>query len=319
MEIYDWKGYVTVITGARPLALITAVQHPHPRPRPRKPHTTTPRRLPPKLQLARRGRRTCRTRHGGSLRRDLLRPQAPAQTDGGDSPRRGNHAADSVGASMGGGQTYPQNLHHSVSNLLIFARLFGLKCFQRLAGWTNGWWPTYSMDDTLDQLFMWDSAQKRAKHLVHNFVRGVSVFTTATFNFGPSTVTLPHIDFGNLAWGWCCITALGPFDPDFGGHLVLWDLKLIIRFPPGATIFIPSAILRHSNVKIRAHEQRYSFTQFTPAGIFRWVYNGFQTDKDIEQSQSTTDEQREQRRADRMRRWEEGVLMYRIWKHSAKK
>ncbi|KAJ7038729.1 hypothetical protein C8F04DRAFT_950891, partial [Mycena alexandri] len=90
-----------------------------------------------------------------------------------------------------------------------------------------------------------------------------SVFTTATFNFGPITVTFPHIDFGNLAWGWCVITVLGWFNPDRGGHLILWDLKLIIRFPPGASILIPSAILRHANVKIQPGERRYSFTQTT--------------------------------------------------------
>ncbi|KAJ7721195.1 hypothetical protein DFH07DRAFT_760576, partial [Mycena maculata] len=241
-----------------------------------------------------------------------------AASESGDGPRRGPHAASSVGGSMGGGQMYPQNLHHTVVNLAIFAGLFGLDCFQRLAKWTNVLFMGFNpgvhkyYEQTLDRLFTWDTAQQRPKHLIRNFLRGVSVFTTATFNFGLSTVTLPHIDFGNLAWGWCAITMLGPFNPNLGGHLVLWDLRLIICFPPGATIFIPSAILQHSNVKIRANEQRYSFTQFTPAGIFRWVYNGFRTNKDIENSTLTTDELRERRRADRARRWEEGVLMYRI-------
>jgi hypothetical protein len=166
---------------------------------------------------------------------------------------------------------------------------------------------------TMDDLFEWDAAQDRPKHLSRNFAASFSAFTTATFNFGPFTVTFPHIDFGNLAWGWCAITALGWFDPDLGGHLILWDLKLIIRFPPGSTILIPSAILRHSNVKIRAGESRYSFTQFTPAAIFRWIYNGCKTDKDVETSEKTTPEQREQRRQDRMRRWQDGVKMYRVW------
>ncbi|KAJ7654162.1 hypothetical protein B0H17DRAFT_1214488 [Mycena rosella] len=62
------------------------------------------------------------------------------------------------------------------------------------------------------------------------------------------------------------------------GHLVLWDLKLVIRFPPGSTILILSAILRHSNVLIQANETRYSFTQFTTAGLFCWVDNSFKSD-----------------------------------------
>jgi hypothetical protein len=62
--------------------------------------------------------------------------------------------------------------------------------------------------------------------LVWNFVG--SVFAACTFNFGPHAITVPHLDFGNLSWGWCAITALGRFNPDLRGHLVLWDLKLII-------------------------------------------------------------------------------------------
>jgi hypothetical protein len=168
-------------------------------------------------------------------------------------------------------------------------------------------------NSTLGDLFAWDAMQSRACHLLRNFTPVRSVFSTATFNFGPRTITLPHIDFGNLAWGWCAITALGWFNPDRGGHLVLWDLKLIIRFPPGSTILIPSAILRHSNTKIQAGERRYSFTQFTPAGIFRWVYNGFWTDRDINQSKQTTQTDRERRRREQRARWQEGIKMYRTW------
>lgn len=104
-----------------------------------------------------------------------------------------------------------------------------------------------------------------------------SVFAACTFNFGPRTVCASHIDFANLAWGWCAITALGNFDPDLGGHLILWDLRLVIRFPPGSTILIPSALIRHSNVPIQAHEYRGSFVQYTAGGLFRWIRNGFQT------------------------------------------
>ncbi|KAJ7740928.1 hypothetical protein DFH07DRAFT_778246 [Mycena maculata] len=87
--------------------------------------------------------------------------------------------------------------------------------------------------------------------LPRNFNEFISVFATATFNFGLRTIMLPHLDFVNLAWGWCSIVTLGNFKPDKGGHLILWDLCLIIGFPPGSTIFIPSAILRHSNVPIQ--------------------------------------------------------------------
>ncbi|KAJ7016988.1 hypothetical protein C8F04DRAFT_1280277 [Mycena alexandri] len=57
-----------------------------------------------------------------------------AKANAANPPRRGSHAAESVGASMGGGQPCPMMLHHSVTNLVVFAGLFGLKCFERLAG-----------------------------------------------------------------------------------------------------------------------------------------------------------------------------------------
>lgn len=135
-----------------------------------------------------------------------------------------------------------------------------------------------------------------------------SVFAACTFNFGPHAITVPHLDFGNLSWGWCAITALGWFDPDLGGHLILWDLKLVIRFPPGSTILIPSAIIRHSNVPVRAHERRYSFTQYTAGGLFRWIRNGFKTDEDFELT--ATRAEKAARATEAQTRWKEGVEMY---------
>ncbi len=58
---------------------------------------------------------------------------------------------------------------------------------------------------------------------------------------------------------------------------MLWDLKLVIDFPPGSTILIPSVILRHLNTNIRHNERRYSFTQYTAGGLFWWVDYGYQS------------------------------------------
>ncbi|KAJ7200886.1 hypothetical protein GGX14DRAFT_571899 [Mycena pura] len=131
-----------------------------------------------------------------------------------------------------------------------------------------------------------------------------SIFAACTFNFG-RVMTCSHLDFGNLAWGWCSITALGLFDPDRGGHLILWDLRLVIRFPPGSTIFIPSAVVRHSNTAIQPHESRNSFTQYTAGGLFRWVDNGFMTDNNFLRTASP--ERKAQRAAAMQSRWEFGL------------
>lgn len=118
---------------------------------------------------------------------------------------------------------------------------------------------------------------------------------------------MPHIDFANLAWGWCAITALGNFDPNYGGHLVLWDLGLIIQFPPGSTILIPSALLRHLNIRVRDYEVRYSFTQYSAGGLFRWLRNGCQTNEALRSSASHDEEEW---RGEMDERLSQGIAMY---------
>ncbi|KAJ7066088.1 hypothetical protein C8F01DRAFT_981293, partial [Mycena amicta] len=131
-----------------------------------------------------------------------------------------------------------------------------------------------------------------------------------TFNF-VSTVCAPHVDFGNLAWGWCTITALGRFNPDRGGHLILWALRLVIRFPPGSVIFIPSALLLHSNSAIQDGETRSSFVQYSAGGLFRWVDQGFQTQKDFERT--ATKQAKAEAKARREKRWEEGMQYFTVF------
>ncbi|KJA13139.1 hypothetical protein HYPSUDRAFT_151906, partial [Hypholoma sublateritium FD-334 SS-4] len=116
-----------------------------------------------------------------------------------------------------------------------------------------------------------------------------SIWAAAAFNFGPRTCSLKHRDFANLPFGWCSITALGDFDPTKGGHLVLWDLKLVIEFPPGSTILLPSAAIAHSNTAIRRRETRCSFTKFTAGGLFRWTAHEGQRDTDYFRGMSKED------------------------------
>ena len=95
---------------------------------------------------------------------------------------------------------------------------------------------------------------------------------------------MPHRDYANLAWGWCAITALGNFDHRLGGQLVLWDLHLVIDFPAGSTILIPSALLWHSNVAVRPGEVRRSITSYSAGALFRWIDQGFVTKEQKMQS-----------------------------------
>ena len=113
-----------------------------------------------------------------------------------------------------------------------------------------------------------------------NLDQKVGVFPCRSFNLGKQTVSLPHFDDKNLAQSWCSITPLGNFNPDLGGHFVLWDFKLVIRLSARSTIPIPSALPLHSNAPIQVGETRYSIVQYVAGGLFRWVHNGPMSDKD---------------------------------------
>jgi hypothetical protein len=127
------------------------------------------------------------------------------------------------------------------------------------------------------------------------------------FNFGPSVWTFKHRDVCNLPFGWCAVQALGKFDATKGGHLILWDLKLVVEFPAGALILLPSATIAHSNVPVQDGEERMSFTQFTAGGLFRYVDNNFQT-----QAEVAGGDPAEYKRLMQMKekRWEEGLALF---------
>ncbi|GLB44850.1 hypothetical protein LshimejAT787_1801870 [Lyophyllum shimeji] len=223
----------------------------------------------------------------------------------GRTNRRGKFSSLATGISLGGGQKKPGNLHHTKADNVLLRHLCD-NVFLRVAHFGSSMFASYAPDihsyyrSTLHALLAHDSSLQR------NFLG--SVFAACTYNFGPATVTKPHLDRANLAWGWCVITALGRFNPDLGGHLILWDLGLVIRFPPGSTILIPSAILTHSNVPIADGEERFSFTQYASGHLFRYVDNGFKTDKAFEAQ--ATKEQLQRREESRATRWAEGVSMF---------
>jgi len=108
-----------------------------------------------------------------------------------------------------------------------------------------------------------------------------SAFPATAFNFGPNVWTRKHRDVLSCPFGWCTIQALGRFDPTKGGHLILWELGLVVEFPPGSLILIPSATLTHSNTPIAEGDVRASFTQYCPGGLFRFVDYGFRKEQGL--------------------------------------
>ncbi|KAJ7064174.1 hypothetical protein C8F01DRAFT_1250428 [Mycena amicta] len=206
------------------------------------------------------------------------------------------------GVSHGGGQTQPGELLVSGANKKVTDELLAHDAFHKIVMFTTSvfamWMPALCGAYTAAKT----TFAKSMPRLRWAFAAGV--FAACTWNF-VTTVCAPHVDFANLAWGWCAITALGQFNADLGGHLIRWDLRLIIRFPPGATIFIPSALLKHSNTPIQKGETRSSFVQYSAGGLFRWIDQDFKTKVEFERTAS--DEQLEAARARAETRWEDGV------------
>lgn len=129
---------------------------------------------------------------------------------------------------------------------------------------------------------------EKHEYLEHNFTN--SIFPACSFNVSEQSLCFQHTDFNNWASGICPITSGGNYNPKLGGHLVLFDLKLVIEFPPGSTILIPSSTLSHGNTSIQHGETRVAFTQYAAGSLFRWVDYGFQTVKDCTRKNSVLKE-----------------------------
>ncbi|KIJ69921.1 hypothetical protein HYDPIDRAFT_77658 [Hydnomerulius pinastri MD-312] len=172
-------------------------------------------------------------------------------------------------------QQTPGNLVHGATNQQVLSELLANKAIQRVAGFMNNAFGFYAprlyqqYHEQLGQLF------GHHPHLVRIFNN--SIFPAATFNCGPQVVTSEHVDSTNIPYGLCPIWAGGQFDPVAGGHLILFDLGLVVQFPPGSTALIPSGTVRHGNVVLQPGETRYSFTQYCSGGLMRWVQYGFRS------------------------------------------
>ncbi|KAJ6505359.1 hypothetical protein C8R45DRAFT_817559 [Mycena sanguinolenta] len=218
--------------------------------------------------------------------------------------RRGLFAAINVGLNLGKGATAPvwlDNKKHTslATQLLADPHIIRMAAF---ASFAFGLWAP-----RLHALYVKNNERLYFKHphLTRPFPQ--SVFACAAFNFGPRVCTFKHRDVCNLPFGWCAVQALGNFDATKGGHLILWDVKLIVEFPAGALILLPSATIAHSNVPVADGDERISFTQFTAGNLFRYVDNGFRT-----QDQLASEDRAEYERMMALKElwWENGLKLF---------
>ncbi|KAI0037552.1 hypothetical protein FA95DRAFT_1506830 [Auriscalpium vulgare] len=192
--------------------------------------------------------------------------------------QRGQYPFMHAGFTHGGGSEEPHNTKAgSDDHQLARSRILAHEGIQRAAGFQSSATSVNAprLFGHLDQVV--EDAGAHNPLLKKPFLR--SVFPMATFNFGPQALTVPHRDSKNVPFGWCAVTALGDFDYMKGGHLIIWELKLIIEFPPGSTILLPSALLTHSNTPIQDGETRQSFTQWCSGDLVRWHAYGQCTEK----------------------------------------
>ncbi|KAJ7184056.1 hypothetical protein C8R46DRAFT_882930, partial [Mycena filopes] len=83
----------------------------------------------------------------------------------------------------------------------------------------------------------------------------------------------PRIDDLDAIWGWRSLTALGDYNPRWGGELILWEERMVFKFPPGATFLFPGSMSRYSFTQIQEGETCYAFSQYAQAGLFHYAEN----------------------------------------------
>ncbi|KAI0041837.1 hypothetical protein FA95DRAFT_1500892, partial [Auriscalpium vulgare] len=194
--------------------------------------------------------------------------------------KRGRYPFLHLGFSFGGGRKRPMNYRPqdgSESQERAFCRLGGSTAMRRFAGHISGVARMYGPRMLRRYSDVVSEVRRRDPSLSLAFSN--SVFPTATFNFGPQVATSLHRDHLNVPFGWCAVTALGNYDHRQGGHLILWELGLVVEFPPGCTILLPSALITHGNTPIRDGETRYSFTQWMAGALMRWHTYGCRTEE----------------------------------------
>ncbi|KAK7060971.1 hypothetical protein VNI00_000706 [Paramarasmius palmivorus] len=234
-----------------------------------------------------------------------------------ENRRSGNkYGSVGCGASIGGGQRRPANIAIRRVRTRQAIEAFQMNnCIRRLVGHTGSLYrcfgyklATESCDAICKVSRQFPDLKFPSFYEADRSCWAAFTINSATEGAGPQVSTLPHTDYGNYARSWCAVTALGRFDPDHGGHLIMWNVGITIRFPPGCTILFPSALITHSNVPVSPGETRYSLVQYTAGGLFRWVYNGGMSDKSF--VASATKAELDRRDLERKRRAEEALRCY---------
>jgi hypothetical protein len=83
-----------------------------------------------------------------------------------------------------------------------------------------------------------------------------------------------------------------------------------LSFPPGATAFIPSAVITHHNVKIQQGETRYSFTQYAIGSLFGYIENGMRSEWKVKENLKLMFAENVDCAQARHEHWEQGLVLF---------
>ncbi|KAG6897542.1 hypothetical protein C0992_000527 [Termitomyces sp. T32_za158] len=193
--------------------------------------------------------------------------------------RQGDFPALLAGIMYGKGHTKPLQISPGKHSVLI-RKLTQNESIQRLATFGSAsfqlWAPNLFKYFHTHMKALFEKLPPTIENLFP-----LSVFPCIAFNFGGKVRTHKHRDVKNCPFGWCSVLALGNFDPDSGAKLILWEPKLIVRFPHASTINIPSACITHSNTAVQPGDIRISIAQFCPGDLLRWIDNGGCTEGEL--------------------------------------
>ncbi|KAJ7294041.1 hypothetical protein C8J57DRAFT_1041480 [Mycena rebaudengoi] len=184
-----------------------------------------------------------------------------------------------AGLEYGGDRPAPINIHHkSFDNLIEICDLCCPRAFQAIAEWQNDVYCAFAPRLAEHVEYVKYQVLNDDFCLCDNFFGGP--FATSEFFFG-SSKSPPWLDNCDMLWGWRALCVLGDYDKS-REQLILWEEKCIIAMPTCAMILFPSAFMHYSFTAIRPGETQYHFTQYSHAGLFRFVENGFHSDKVFE-------------------------------------
>ncbi|KAG6814823.1 hypothetical protein H0H93_012110 [Arthromyces matolae] len=232
-----------------------------------------------------------------------------------DIHKRGTFPVFNVGYTYGNGGQEPSirkngnfepMLERVINNVDVQRLLSYASALHRILATLQLWAPR--LYEYLDTKLSWFYEHWRNGT---NRMFGRSVYPSAAINMGGRVRTFVHRDVMNIPFGWCAVTALGRFDADKSAKLILWEPKLVIRFPHAATVQIPSATITHSNTAVNGTDVRVSVTQYAPGGLFRWIDNGGRTEGQLSKQDPKLYREMQEAKATR---WHMGLGLLSTWR-----